>query len=126
MTFDEFLGPPIDYVHRYAFWRDGCEMLVRYCRDLLRLAGEPVTTDNVIRLVTDMPRCPTHLTKEWRDNKPSYWADCASKAYEAHGIDAMRKPMDFFCVYFLKRSDAAQFMLTEGVTGVLLGLSQTL
>ena len=54
---------PLDYVRGCEFWRDGCRTMGAALCEILRLAEEPVTKDNIIKFLRSLPRNPgqSHL-----------------------------------------------------------------
>ncbi len=86
---------------RYNFLSEGCVALARNAADLLRLAGEPVTPENVYKVVHSVPHRPADLSDLfWRD---AFCNAALRKAYLRLVRDADRRRYGELADYFLHR-----------------------
>jgi hypothetical protein len=105
----------------YAFWQEGCEAMVRNISEILRLAGEPVTAENVCKFARTMAVWPEELKSEWWRQK--YCCRCMERAFtktrDTAYFDLFQKAEQWLLVYFPKRTQIAKEMMIDATVGVL-------
>jgi hypothetical protein len=102
-------------------WRDGCRMMASNVCAALRMAGEPVTPQNVLAFVNSLPLSVGDLTSvEWAGD---FCGRCVKKAH-TNGADERIKPvLEDFIRYFVGRSTIARWLLLDAFNGILGGIT---
>ena len=115
---------PIDLVPQHQFWRDGCREMAKNICKVLRIAGEPITLENILEFASALPRDPDYLRSIlW---KSSFCSRCLQKVYdripEGRKICPESVLIDYFLGWFTMRNGNTQWMLTDSFVGILQGI----
>jgi hypothetical protein len=110
-----------DVTTRFGFLQDGCAALARNARNLLRLAGEPLTPAAIMKIAKAMPRDVSEFADErWKRGEMN---GLLQKAFERSkgGQDAriFREISDYFIRYIPSRSYSVLDDLESAFRGVL-------
>jgi len=92
----------MDMARGYEFWRDGCRAMAMVVCETLRLANEPVTSANIIKFVTSLPRKESEPALEsWQKG---YCGSCLEKAFAAAPKEDAEMLLDYIVRYFPNRT----------------------
>jgi hypothetical protein len=109
----------LDDMPAFDFFQDACASLARNVCILLRAAGEPVTTDNILRVVHSMP-----WTISWTDTdywKKSYCYQMLS-VVKAKDYRLWDRLYDYLVINNTKLSYNATNMREAAFDGILAGI----
>jgi hypothetical protein len=111
----------MDFTIGEDFWLDGCRMMAAVIRETLRLAKEPETPANVIKIVQSMLRSTSEQSYE--TFKKGFCASCLEKVYNGDSPKEEKNVlMDYYLKFFPSRRWATQEMIVASFVGILQGL----
>jgi hypothetical protein len=104
------------------FWTEACESMIRNVCGLLRAADEPVTIDNVARVMQHLPSFGGFEDREWQ--RESFCFACLMKlARKEPTTKELADLADYFAIKVPKLTYVTVQMLQESIAGVLRGVS---